>query len=109
MHNQSIIPVMGITTADFTNIIPPKSSWEAPFKGDTQITINLKDGLRKIVSAEKLDTPNDPDEVYYLIKNPNPSIKEGNHYLIINRGKSVGAYPKPSHAREWAKKIGEYE
>lgn len=108
MHNQGIIPVMGITASDFAKINAPKSSWQDPFKADAQITIQMSNGSRKIVEAEELNTQ-DPDEKYYLIKNPNPCVTDGNHYLIINRGKSIGAYPKPQHARERAKKIGEHE
>lgn len=109
MHNQGIIPVMGITTADFAKIVSPKSSWEPPIKEDSQITIKMQNGNGKIVAAELLNTPNDPDSKYFLIKNPNPKVQEGNHYLVIKQGKSVAAFPKPSHAREWAQKIGEYE
>lgn len=107
MVQERIIPVMGISMADFS-AMPPANSWAPLFTPTTHITVKMGDGNGKIVEAEILNTQ-DPDAKYYLIKNPFPSYQAGNHYLIIKNGKSMQAFPKPQLARDWAAKIGEHE
>ena len=100
-----MITVMGINFCDFQQITNPTPFSESPFKPTQKVLVRLENGHFEMVDAEVLATQ-DPDGKYFLVKNPQPVFAKGNHYLVICNRVSIGAFPKPQIARDWANNIG---
>ena len=97
--------IMGIRYCDFAKVPPVVPFSEVVFSPTTTIFVQYENGNFASAAAEILETE-DPDNKYYLIKNPEPKFSQANHYLVICNRVSIAAFPKPQLAREWAKNIG---